>query len=210
MTDALEFAFRQMIKRLWISMPGIIISYNENTKRCKVQPAVNIRKTDGSTVVPTPIVNVPVEWPSGGGFSILAPLPAGEPVVINFSQRGITQFKELFSQSDPGKGIFAKEDAVVRAGFGSLEVTPATSDGISMQSDNGENYLYVENGIVKIEAATKISMVAPDIDFSGNLNMLDGIITGPDVFGGSDSDKHTHAQANDSGGNTEQPTGSPQ
>lgn len=209
LTDALQFIFGQMVKGLQISIPGIIESYDQEKKRCRVRPAINIRKTDGSTFQPSPIVNVPVVWPSGGGFTILAPLPEGEPVDIRFSQRGITQFKELFSQSDPGDGIFAKEDAVVYAGYGALEVTPATSSGMSMQDDAGENYLYVEDGLVKVKAATKITMDSPVVDFTGNINMISGTIGGPNVFNGASGHEHRHPQGNDSDNDTQQDVGAP-
>lgn len=200
MTDMLKFAFSQMIKSLWVSMPGIIKSYDPTTKRCRVRPAINIRKTDDSTFPSSPVVNVPVVWPSGGGFSLISPLPEGESVEILFSQRGITQFKEIFDQADPGDGIFAKEDAVVIAGFGGLTITPATVDGMSMQSDDGANYIYVENGIIKVKATTKIILDSPIVNITG-------IITGPNVFNGADSQDHVHPQGVDSDGDTQQDTG---
>lgn len=209
MTDAIRFAFGKMVSEMWVCIPGIIESYDQSSKRCTVRPAINILMKDGSIETPAAIKNVPVEWPSGGGFTILAPLPAGEPVEIHFSQRGITQFKESFAQSDPGNGMFAKEDAVVRAGFGSKSVTPATATGMSMQSDDGENYLYVENGIVKVKAVTKIIYDSPDVEFTGDLTMLNGIIKGPNVFGGADSDAHGHEQGTDSDGDTQQKTNGP-
>lgn len=209
LTDTIKFAFGQMLVDLWICIPGIIESYDQASKRCTVRPAINILMKDGSTQTPAAIKNVPVVWPSGGGFTILSPLPAGEPVEIRFSQRGITQFKESFLQADPGNGMFAKEDAVVRAGFGSKEVTPATADGMSMQSEDGANYLYVENGIVKVKAVTKIIFDSPNAEFTGNLTMLNGTISGPNVFGGVDSATHGHTQSADSDGDTQQKTNGP-
>lgn len=230
LTDALEFAFEQLLKRMWSCIPGIIESYDPVKKRCRVRPAINIRETDGSTSTPSPIVNVPVVWPSGGGFSLISPLPEGEPVLIQFSQRGITQFKELFSQSDPGDGLFAKEDAIVQPAFGGLSITPATIDGISMQDDAGENYIYIEDGLIKVKSTTKIITEAPDIDMIGEVNILtgnvnilagninmtagsivldDGTITGPNVFGGASSDNHGHTQGIDSANNTQQKTDGP-
>lgn len=223
MTDAIRFAFGKMASEMWIYIPGIIESYNQATKRCTVRPAINIKMKDGSINTPAAIKNVQVVWPSGGGFTILSPLPAGEPVEIHFSQRGITQFKESLSQADPGNGVFAKEDAIVRAGFGAKSVTPATAIGMSMQSEDGANYLYVEDGKVKIVATTKITLESPDIevnasnkmlfttpllDLSGNLS-IGGNISGPTVFGGADGQDHGHTQGVDSDGDTQQKTNGP-
>ncbi|MCK5133232.1 MAG: hypothetical protein KAR40_13905 [Candidatus Sabulitectum sp.] len=223
LTDTIKFAFQSMLEKMWVYIPGIIESYDQATKRCTVRPAINIKLKDGGTVAPAAIKNVPVMWPSGGGFTILSPLPTGSPVEILFSQRGITQFKESFSQADPGNGVFAKEDAIVRAGFGAKSVTPATADGMAMQSEDGNNYLYIENGIVKVASTTKIINEAPEIEFNASTKIafntplfdlsadmeIGGNISGPTVFGGEDSDTHGHEQGTDSDGDTQQKTNGP-
>lgn len=225
LTDAMQFVFNQMMKNIYVSIPGIIETYNQSTKRCRVKPAINIRLTNGDTDLPASIINVPVVWPSGGGFSLLSPLPAGSPVEIQFSQRGITKFKETFSQEDPGNGMFDKEDAYVIPGYGALSVTPATAGGISLQAEDGSNYIYVENGAIKIkstgpvtvEAATDINITAsssititsPDNKIIGPLN-VSGTITAPELSaGGTNYTTHKHAQETDGGGDTEQDTGAP-
>ncbi len=163
MTDAFKFILNQFKKSLYSIIPGVIETYNQSTKRCRVKPAINIKKTDGTIEEQSEIINVPVVWPSGGGFTILSPLPSGTPVLIFFSQRGITKFKETFSTEDPGKGVFAKEDAIVIPSFGSLSVTPATNDGMSMQTEDGSNYIFVEDGDIEITATSKVTVNAPDI-----------------------------------------------
>lgn len=164
MPDVWQFVFNQLMKDIWISIPGIIETYNSSTKRCTVKPALNIRLTDGITAQQTSIVNVPVVWPSGGGFTLLSPLPAGTPVEIKFSQRGITKFKETFSTEDPGSGIFNKDDAVVIPSYGGLSVTPATENGISIQSEDGTNYIFVESGNIESESTVKIKETSPIIE----------------------------------------------
>lgn len=205
LTDALQFVFDQLLKTLFISIPGIIETYDQSKKRCRVKPAINIRLTDGTTAQQSSIINVPVIWPSGGGFTLISPLPAGTPVEIKFSQRGITRFKQTFSQEDPGNGVFEKEDAHVIPSYGALSISPATQSGMSMQSEDGSNYIYVENGTIKIKSTSKI-ILDTDTDITGNLNIT-GIITGDNVFSGSDSNTHIHTQGPDSDGDTQQNTG---
>lgn len=194
LTDALQFVFNQLLKTIFISIPGIIESYDPVKKRCRVKPAINILLTDGETTPQSSIVNVPVIWPGGGGLVLIAPLPAGTPVEIKFSQRGITKFKETFLQEDPGNGIFDKEDAHVIPSYGALSITPGSTTGICLQKEDGSIFLCVENDKVKIK---------------GDLEMIDGVITGPAVFNGPASDQHSHPQENDSADNIEQDTGVP-
>lgn len=222
MTDALQFVFNQLLKTIFISIPGIIESYDPQKKRCRVKPAINILLTDGQTMPQSSIINVPVIWPGGGGFTFISPLPAGTPVEIKFSQRGITRFKETFLQEDPGNGIFDKEDAHVFPGYGALSIAPATEEGLSIQDEDGENYIFVENGNIEITSTVKVTINSPDtiintdqgtingpVKINGTLKVSDlftaqngmagtgdmtlsGIIKGPNVFNGPDSDVHAH------------------
>jgi len=195
LTDALQFVFNQLLKTIFISIPGIIESYNPETKRCRVKPAINILLTDGEVEPQSEIVNVPVIWPGGGGFVLIAPLPSGTPVEIKFSQRGITKFKETFSQENPGNGIFDKEDAHVIPSYGALSITPGSLTGMCLQKEDGLIFVCVENDGVKIK---------------GDLEMIDGVITGPAVFNGPNSNLITHAQGPDSNGDAQENTGVPQ
>ena len=164
LTDVLEFVWAQFLKRIWVSIPGVIESYDVNTKRCRVRPAINLVLTDGTETEQAAVINVPVLWPSGGGFALLCPLPEGTPVEIKFSQRGLAAFKETFSQESPGNGIFAKEDAHVIPGYGSLTVSPATSKGISMQAETGSDYIFInDSGEVEIVATKSVKVISPDV-----------------------------------------------
>jgi len=197
MTDALNFIFEQIMKRLYISIPGIIDSYDPATKRATVHPAIRMQETDGTTTSQSSITNVPVLWPSGGGFTIISPLPAGTPVEIRFSQRGITAFKETFLEEDPGDGIFAKEDCWIIPSFGALTITPASTDGISMQDEAADNFIYIEDGDITITSTSVVNITASTTNVSGDLTVggdidVTGIITSPAAFNGADSDQHIH------------------
>jgi len=230
LTDVLQFVFNQFLKDIFVSIPGIIETYDPATKRAKVKPAINIKLTDGSTQAQSSIINVPVIWPAAGGFCLIAPLEPGDPVEIKFSQRGITKFKETFSEAEPGNGIFEKEDAHIIPGYGGLEITPATVAGISLQSEDGENFIFIEDGFIKVKTPGAVAIEAGGIcsvdasyfvvncqsTFNGkvtlpndNIELTNGDIRGNNVFGGARSDNHKHSQGNDSGGSIEQDTGNP-
>jgi hypothetical protein len=163
LTDALKFVFNQLIKTIFVSIPGIIESYDSTTKRCRVRPAINILLTDGTTTAQSAIVNVPVLWPSGGGFTLLSPLPSGTPVELKFSQRGITKFKETFSQEDPGNGIFDKEDAHVIPSYGGLSVTPVSETGMCLQKEDGSFYVCIEDDRVMINGDSDTAIAFTDM-----------------------------------------------
>lgn len=194
LTDVLQFVFHQFMKDIYVSIPGIIETYDPETKRCKVRPAINTRLTSGVMIAPSSIINVPVIWPGGGGFVFLSPLPPGSPVEIKFSQRGITAFKETFLISDPGTTFFDKHDAHVIPGYGALGVTPGSITGACLQKEDGSIFICIEDDKIKIK---------------GDIEMLNGIITGPNVFNGPASSQHGHNQGSDSAGDGEQKTDPP-
>jgi hypothetical protein len=206
-TDFLTFAFEQMLKNIYTIIPAHVISYNSETKRAIVRPSIKI-ETSQEIISQSPIANVPVVFPCGGGFTLLSPLPAGSPVLLFFSQRGITKFKQSFEEVAPDENLFDKQDAIAVAGFGSLSVTPATEDGISLQSEDGTKYIFIEDDKIEISHPATLNLIAPAINLTGeviitgNLTVAaGGIITG-DL-------PHTHAQGRDSDGDTEQDTGAP-
>ena len=149
---ALDMRLRALIHT---GIPGIITKYDRATRRAEVQPALQIRLTDGTLKSRAPLCDVPVLWPGGGGFVIHAPLVAGDPVWLMFSQRGITQFKKSFAESTPDiEAYFAEKDGVAIPSLGARNITPAGGEGnLVLQTNNGE--AYVEIGEDKSIRASK-------------------------------------------------------
>ena len=136
-------------------MPGIVESYDAATKRATVQPAINLLLNDeaGTTMAKPAIQNVPVAQTSGGGFLIQVPLKKGDAVLLFFSERGMDKFKETFEVADPlPNAFFDVRDAIAMPGFGAMEVTPVTTTGLSIQTEDGETYFKMEqNGTIEMQ-----------------------------------------------------------
>lgn len=172
LSTLLDFVLEQRLKGVNTALPAIVETYDSATRRARVLPALRLLMTDGTTQRRAPLVNVPVAHPSGGGFTLLLPLSAGDAVLLVFSQRGLAEFKRQFSESDPtADRLFDLSDAVALAGFGSLSVTPATSTGASLQTEDGASSIRVEErdvvavapGEIRITAGAAVSVSAPTI-----------------------------------------------
>ena len=173
----LRFAFQENRKTLNTSMPGIIEKYDYPTKRCFVKPAIQLLKAEPDNqnnpsesllVSRATISNVPVLFPSFGGYTILFPVRVGDTVQILFNQRGLDQFKKTFEESPPSPERYLNIiDAVVIPGFGALSVTPATMQGVSMQDESGNDYIYIEPGNIKIKSTDTFM-----VESSGALSMV--------------------------------------
>lgn len=233
-TTVLRFVMEQMVKGLYTAMPGIIESYDPTTKRARVRPAIKLLLTDGSTVSRPTVVNVPVLQPSGGGFVINLPVKKGDAVLCVFSQRGLSNFKQKYSESNPDEALLDLKDAVAIPGFGGLSITPSTTDGISMQNETGTNFVNIENGTINITStgqvnvtATEAKITAPLTTFSGNVQITGGLAwggtatklgggamqfsgglenTGGDIVSdGVSLETHTHGGVQTGSGNTGEP-----
>ena len=150
--QALGFVFNQQFKKLYTCLPGIVQFYDETTKRAQVLPAIQRTFTDGSSISMPILVDVPIIFPSGGGFTITMPITNGDSVLIMFSQRGITEFKKYFDESLPDiDSLLSIQDAIAIPGFGALSISPNLSDGANMQTEDGTNSVSVNNNKVELK-----------------------------------------------------------
>ena len=155
-STAFDFVINQFKKSLRTAIPANIVEYDETTKRATVLPAIKVMLTDGSTHSKAKIQNVPVLQPSAGGFCINFPVKEGDAVLLVFNDRGLNEFKKTFKESDPAPLVVQNpSDAIALLGFGALEITPSTNDGVSLQNESGENYLNIKNdGSVNVKCSS--------------------------------------------------------
>lgn len=84
---------------------GNVLDYNETAKTCTVRLATKhaVPDDDGGFVfVNFPdLPNVPVAWPSAGGFMLHFPLPAGSSVFVTFDEIDCQQWEKTGEVSEP-------------------------------------------------------------------------------------------------------------
>ena len=162
LTTVLQFVLRQWAKaEIHTAMPGLVETYDPATRRARVRAALRLVTTtdtpgvDGDPMDRAPIVNVPVIFPSGGGFTMTFPLPEGSPVLLVMSERGVGDFKRTFEEANPTRGhFFAESDAMAIPGFGPLTVTPFDEEGATLQRDDGTAAVSVRSDRIDIHVAS--------------------------------------------------------
>ena len=153
------FFCEQTLKMVHTAMPGIVISYEAEPKpRARVQPALDLLFDDGTTMPRAQILDVPVSWPTAGGYRIHMPLTAGDSVWLVFCERDITGFKQT-GAAGPLASDRVLSDMDVFAIPGAAEsinppASPASTTGISIQSPDGATSIVIEDGHVTINADT--------------------------------------------------------
>lgn len=181
LTTALGFILDQRFKELHTAVPGLVINYTPSTRRATVQSAIQMRLTDGQLLSRPAIANVPVIHPSGGGYTMHVPLVKGDPVLLIFSERGISAFKaRAHTEAPPDQdALLSEKDAIAIPGFGPQSITPS-GNGLVAQTNNGDTWIEVNQGVINIEAAT--------INITGDTNITgDVTIVGPTEITGDTS-----------------------
>lgn len=77
------------LKDLHTCLPGIIAAFDPVTQTASVQPAIKRIFTEKGPVNLPLCVDVPVQFPGGGGFFLTFPVAAGDECTLYFSERCI-------------------------------------------------------------------------------------------------------------------------
>jgi hypothetical protein len=90
---AIRYGFDNLQARLWTALPCIVSKVNFASMTIEAQPAIKAIQTnaDGSTQnVNLPLlVDVPIVFPSAGGFTLTFPIKAGDEVLVILASRCI-------------------------------------------------------------------------------------------------------------------------
>lgn len=88
------------------AIPGVIVSYDSTKQAADILPVVRRALTDENDKIvheDLPIVpNVPILFPSGGGYSVTWPLVKGDPVDLIVQTYAFAQWRQANEVSDPG------------------------------------------------------------------------------------------------------------
>ena len=151
MAQSIRFAIRQSLKDMYTCMPGIVESYDAETRRAVVKGALNIVTTKKEEIEREAIHNVQVMFPSGGGFTMTFPLERGDPVLLLYSQRGLANWKKTLGVAAPDTiGFFSEKDAFAIPGFG---------------TDEPEHHIAIEADGIHIKTTGKLFIEAQDVTF---------------------------------------------
>lgn len=191
----------------WTSLPGIIESYDATKQTATVQPAVQGRITasDGTMMlVSLPLVtDVPVQFPSGGGFTLTFPVAKGDECLLVFASRGVDAWHALGGVQQPtGSRRHALSDAFAIVGVRSVPraLSGVSTSAVQLRNDAG-------TALVEIQPSGHIRSVAPaGFEVVGNMTVSGTITTPADVVAGTVSMKtHIHSGVQTGGGTSGMP-----
>lgn len=199
---------------MWTALPAVVQSADLGKQTCVCQPTIKMQAQapDGSSswVTMPLLVDVPVQFPRGGGYVLTFPLKAGDEGLVVFASRcidawwqsGGVQVQAELRMHDLSDGFFLP-------GFSSVpNVTPAVaSDGVVLRNVAGDAYVKIDDG-KNITAETPSGLIATagtatvrttggdlTVQASGNLNLSAGAniyLAGTLYINGKPYDAHAH------------------
>jgi hypothetical protein len=216
------------LKDLHTAIPGIVETFDPVTQLATVQPAIRrifiTRDAGNETLIPSDLpilINVPVVFPRGGGFSLTFPVVKGDECLLVFCERSMDNWHETGEVKVPGARRFhSLSDATALVGLSSLPNKIPNYDDTNLQlkrDDNSVVFTMLTDGTAELKADTRVTVDVPNAEFTGNVLVkgnltVEGstLLSSTVTSGGTNiSQSHTHSQGNDSAGNVEVDTGTP-
>jgi hypothetical protein len=203
---------------------------------CTVQPAIQAQQVtpDGerNNVNMPLLVDVPIHFPGGGGYTATFPLKEGDECVVVFSSRCIDNWWQSGGVQPPFEQRMhdlSDAFAVPRIWSQQTKISNISDKTAQLRSDDGTRYVELDtpnkkvravtdtvvieldssSGKVTVTAPTEVHVECPLVTLSGDLHVSGAVIGG---YGGGDQvglQTHTHTQPNDTHGDGELPTRAP-
>ena len=179
-------AIQDYVMNLRVSCPGIIQSYDEASQTVTVQPAIRdkIRLNGNVTDESLPLlVDVPVYFPSGGGYSLTFPIVAGDECLVVFGDSCIDAWWQSGGvQNQLDKRRHDLSDGFAFVGFKSKPNAVPAGAGTTLQGSSGS--INLNGGTITISDANVV------------INSSNVTIAGKDFL------SHTHSGVVVGGSNT--------
>lgn len=151
--EAIRAALEGMQADMWTALPGVIESYDAERQTCTVQPAIRgkVEAPGGavnSVVLPL-LVDVPVVFPSGGGFTLTFPIAPGDECLVVFASRCI----DAWWQSGGVQEALAARTHDLSDGFAFVgprsqprSLPEVSAEHVQLRTDDGATYLEIQPG----------------------------------------------------------------
>ena len=202
LSSVINKGISEYLKDVHTSLPGIIEEFDPETQLAKVQPAIKRKfiTRDGDREFITPVnlpllINVPVIFPSGGGFQLTFPVAKGDECLLSFCERSIDNWHNRGGVREPlGKRFFSLSDATALVGLNSTpnKISNFNPTDAELRSSDGAVRVTIKSD--------KIEVAAPNIEHIGNVKITGNLeVTESAAFtseitsnGVNIGDKHKH------------------
>ena len=189
---ALQLALDGLQAQIWTALPVIIESFNPAAMTCTAQCAVQyahfpIEGGQPNWIDIPLLLDCPVIFPSGGGFSLTFPISPGNEALAVFSSRCIDSWWKNGGTKNrqPLIRMHDLSDGFVLVGVRSQpNVLPSISTtSVQLRSDDGATNIDLKGGVVTVNASqtvvnsiTTVVNATNGMTVNGNLSVTGDII----------------------------------
>ena len=193
--ESLRQALEGRQAMIWTALPGIITAYSPQAMTVSVQPAIAGSVEEGpgqrrSAAVPV-LVDVPVCFPCGGGYSLTFPIQPGDECIVVFAARCLDGWWQSGGvQPQAERRMHDLSDGMAIVGLRSqprvLAPLPDTS-AVQLRADDGSQFVSIDPaGTVAVQATTAMTLTAPQIHIAGDIALTGTLTTTQDVIASQD------------------------
>lgn len=149
------------LAQVWTSLPGIIQSFNDAEQTVVVQPSIRAVVFDINgqpTNVDLPLLlDCPVQFPAGGGFTLTFPVKDGDECLVVFSARCIDAWWQSGGvQNQAVLRMHDLSDGFALLGFSSLPrvIGAISTSATQLRSNDGSTFVEVGPSEITLQAVT--------------------------------------------------------
>lgn len=181
----LQEIFRELMKDAGTSITGHILAFDADTQLAQVQIGVSSRDRNGSVIIPDPIIECPVEFSGGGGWSFEHKLVAGDEGLIIFSQRCLDGWIQTGGvANNPIARFHDKQDACFIPGVRSKPnaIKDFQNNGIRLRNTDASVYHWLKDdgSIESVNGSGHVKLLSSGVvDINGFLVQPTGAATSP-------------------------------
>lgn len=179
---------KDTVTNLRVAMPGIIQSYNQSSQTVEVQLAIRekVRLNGDVTDVEIPLlVDVPVFFPSGGGYSLTFPIVEGDECLVVFADSCIDAWWQSGGvQNQLDKRRHDLSDGFAFVGFKSQGNAVPAGSGTTLQGGSGSINL---NGETITITNANVTIASSNVTIAGKdflSHSHSGVVPGSGTSGG--------------------------
>lgn len=192
------------LKEVYTVLPALVTKV-VSPQIIECQPTIKTKINDVVINLPL-LIDVPLRFFKTSDFSITLPVKINDYVAVFFCQRSIDTWLNSGGIQDPQdiRRHSISDGFAIPCIYPNNDLIENVSDtDLQIRTNDGNSYIGLSpEGLITLNAPTQ------GVQINGDLSIT-GVITGSDVFGGSDSDDHRHTQGNDSDNNSQVPTDPP-
>lgn len=182
--ESLRLSLQGWQSKIWTALPCIITEVDYIRYTVSAQPAIQgvIEDENGLTTyqdLPL-LINIPILFPSGGGFNITLPIKAGDECLVVFSARCIDAWWQSGGIQKPQENRMhdLSDGLCILAPYSQKRaqiVKQFSNNSIIIRDDNNNNYIELtQDGILNIKHANNLTIntgADATINVTGNVNL---------------------------------------